>query len=389
MTRKTAKKTAARARQQKTGEKYEAALRAETTVTPADLEKRLNDAFMVLNNGLYHRGHNSPTREALWGRIQHAIHILGGSTQEKITEVIEKGGFEAPPVICSNCGATMSPKPMADEKGWWACPLCNAHRVPAEDEIKTPFTPKKLVGFSITRDVFGIKDDVPLCDFTWQAPRTQGYPDGGQETVACTLPKGHQGGPDNKTLRHSYEGPKGTAIFDVPIPPPLRGWGLEPQNIIGQRREGLARLFGRALDACGDQLDRVKFKGAPRFDCDIKFWFDGTLITSRLEHDLKDPVPEKLGFTTMANEVEGNFIPKTVDPQNLMDYWKPLPEARRCTDSRLRLLGVTDDHPEKALVTWTPLTRTKEVPGFGEWWQSLPESKTYDRADHGRPKESR
>ncbi len=237
MTKKNAKKTAARQRQQKTGQSYQSALRAESTMTDEErdnlvadairemgadefwrrvrearygnMEKRVNEAFTVLNNGLYHGGRNAPTREALYGRIQLALHVLAGSSQEKIKEAIDNGSFEPAPI---------SSIPL---RGW------------------------------------GLDTEVPI----------------------SPLPK------EVLDQRHLYE----------------------------------------------------------------RFYKNATV---------KD----------------------NCDPQKLMDYWKGLPEARRCTDSKQRLLGVTDDHPEKPLITWTTLTGTKGCPGFGEWWRALPESKEYDRA---------
>ena len=74
-------------------------------------------------------------------------------------------------------------------------------------------------------------------------------------------------------------------------------------------------------------------------------------------------------------------VPKVVsrEPQKVRDYWETLPEAKRCMDSKRRLLGVTDDHPEKPLTTWVTLTSVKDCPSFGEWWKSLPEAKPYNR----------
>lgn len=218
MTKKSAKKTAARARQAKTGQPYQSALRAEGGGN-ADYEKRCQEAFLVLNSGLYHGGVNAPTRETLFARIQSALHILAGS-------IDKPSGTDKPP--CTNCGATMYPKPETGE-GWWACPLCNAHQQPFEAE--SALTPKTLGG-----------------------------------------------------------------------------------------------------------------------------------------------------FTLVPTSVDYKLVPNIREPEKLMDFWKPVEEAKRCANSKQLLVGVTDDHPEKPLVTWTSLARMMRCPEFADWWRALPESSHYDRA---------
>ncbi len=183
-----AKKTAARQRQQKTGQSYQSALRAEGGPDrTAALEKTINMAFSVLNNGLYFKKHLAPTREQLMGRIQHALHVL----------------------------------------------------------------------------VMGA--DVP---FDPQNPA-----------------------PGGLTRKTPLEG------FDITPPPPPR-WGLfDPK-------------------AVEDPHDRQK----------------------------------------------GETVRMGVEPRALWDYWKDLPEARKCATPKALLLGVTDDHPEKPLVTWTSLPKNGGTP---------------------------
>lgn len=210
MTRKNAKKTKARARQEKTGQSYQSALRAEGLTKEerdnlvaeairemgpeefwrrvrdarySNQDKRIHEAFTVLNSGLYHGGVNAPTKEGLMARIQEALKILAG----------------------------------------------------------TPFVPRQpLEGFTVT-------------------------------------------------------------------PPPLRGWGL-------------------------DGHEERKAKG---------------------------------------------LVKHVLEPAKVKEYWKDLPEAKRCTAPARRELGVTDEHPERPFTTWTPLTRCHETPGFIAWWNTLPQATNY------------
>ena len=87
MTKKNARKTAARERQAKVGGKYMTHL--EPKDDRATLEKRISDAFLVLNNGLYFTGKLAPTREALFTRIQQALQVLNPTRT-----VLEQAGDE-------------------------------------------------------------------------------------------------------------------------------------------------------------------------------------------------------------------------------------------------------------------------------------------------------
>jgi hypothetical protein len=99
-------------------------------------------------------------------------------------------------------------------------------------------------------------------------------------------------------------------------------------------------------------------------------------------HDMVSAVQAILQH--LKNEPKGGWVREGSrredrDPRQLMDFWKPLPEARKIRDPKQLRLGVTDDHPEKPLVMWTSLARTKSCPGFSEWWSALPEATPYDR----------
>lgn len=89
---------------------------------------------------------------------------------------------------------------------------------------------------------------------------------------------------------------------------------------------------------------------------------------------------DETAISSLERRQSGETVRLNVEPQKLMDYWKPLPEAKRIIHAKDRLLGVTDDHAEKPLVTWTTLTATQECPGFGAWWHTLPQSDPYDRS---------
>ena len=67
------------------------------------------------------------------------------------------------------------------------------------------------------------------------------------------------------------------------------------------------------------------------------------------------------------------------DPAKLMAFWKDRPEAKKCVGAKRLRMGVTDDHPENPRILWTSLARTKDCPGFTEWWNALPEAKPYHR----------
>lgn len=232
MTKKNAKKTAARARQAKTGQSYQSALRAEGSLTKeeqdnlvaeairemgadefwrrvrearySNQDKRIHEAFTVLNNGLYHGGVNAPTKDNLMARIQEALKILAG----------------------------------------------------------TPFVPRQpLEGFTINKEVGGGFD--------------------------------HE-----------------VALASLELPEEVR-------------------------------------KRAPLYE--------------RFYSNEKGPV----------------------EPAKIMEYWKDIPDAKRCTAPARRELGVTDDHPTNPFTTWTPLTRCHETPGFIQWWNTLPEAKVYARFFNG------
>ncbi len=122
MTRKNARKTAARARQQKTGQPYQSALRSEGGIQkPTDLEARIHQAMTVLNNGLYFTGTLAPTREELFGRIQLALHVLDGSSEQKIKEAIDAGQFEprtGRTLHCPSCGSLGAVPGSGCTNGW-------------------------------------------------------------------------------------------------------------------------------------------------------------------------------------------------------------------------------------------------------------------------------
>ena len=66
-------------------------------------------------------------------------------------------------------------------------------------------------------------------------------------------------------------------------------------------------------------------------------------------------------------------------PEQVMAYWEDVTQAKKCADAKGLRLGVTDDHPTRPLISWTSLARTKDCPGFSEWWNALPEAKPYHR----------
>jgi hypothetical protein len=227
------------------------------------------------------------------------------------------------------------------------------------------------------------KGYIKLCDFTWEAPVTgPNYPCAGMETIPCTLPKGHVGGPNENTLRHAYEGPKGSAIYDVPIT-------FEPQSFKLKRFHTRKEDCGAPIDNLdctlkqGHKGEHLHVEWLDDQEIPLRGWglkpgagFDHKVATKNLE------LPEEIRNKRELYEqfYRDATIKDNIDPEKLMEYWKTLPEAKKCVDSKRLRLGVTDDHLLQPLITWTSLARSKSCPGFHEWWGALPEATPYDRS---------
>jgi hypothetical protein len=68
--------------------------------------------------------------------------------------------------------------------------------------------------------------------------------------------------------------------------------------------------------------------------------------------------------------------PTTLKVLNIRAAWMNAPKALRCIHPKDRLIGITDGEH----TSWIPLTETMGVPEFGRWWKNLPKAEPYDRA---------
>ena len=72
------------------------------------------------------------------------------------------------------------------------------------------------------------------------------------------------------------------------------------------------------------------------------------------------------------------IYPFRIDPPDALRNWGKLAVLKRCTAPKLRLIGVTDG----TTVRWAILTSCKDDPEFMSWWPALPQAEPYARFDN-------